>query len=131
MLKYIAQNNEIYLKKRNGALKSFKKVLEEVLGNNFIKFKNKYFYIIKNGKRIGCKSLRNMSECDEIWISTLSPQKVKEKSLIYEVAGIHYEDEDMIREKEEAAKELEEITSLIYKNKNYRKLVREALVSVK
>ncbi len=120
----VCQGNKVYLRTINGCLKKFENVLRNVLEENKIEFIDKYLMLEGND----IKAARNVG--DYIIISTLWPKEEIEKSIIHEVIGIHYEDVGII-ENEEPEEDLEKITNMIWRNKEYRKLIQELIKNKK
>lgn len=67
---------------------------------------------------------------DEIWIYAKLPQKEIEKTLIFEIVGIHYEyDKAMKGEKGDSL--LEEISQKIWQNKDCRQMIKTELLNLR
>jgi hypothetical protein len=118
-----AERGRIYLKTKNGFWKRFDKIVKEILEENYIKLKRRKFRV--NGQ--SAWGGRRMGNGDEIWIYTKLPRKEIEKTLIYEIAGIHYEDSEVKIRIGQTRNPLEEIAEVIWQNKDCRKLIRSEL----
>ena len=64
---------------------------------------------------------------DEIWIYAKLPPEEIERTLIYEVLGIYYEDEGVMENEDDNSHLLEEIVQVIWQNKNCQEMVKVEL----
>lgn len=120
------EKGKVYLKTTNGLWKKFDNILKNIQSEKVIKLKKKRFRV--NGKLAW--GGRNMGkDGGEIWIyAKLSTEEI-EKTLIYEIAGLHYEDAGIIKIRENG-KFLEEIAQKIWQDENCRLMVKDVLINL-
>lgn len=114
----------VYLRVANGAWKNFGSILEDVLDEDTVKLKKRRFRVsgqyVLGGRLMG-------KNCDQVWIyDKLTPEE-KEKTLIYEIIGLHYENERIIESAKDNSGLLEEAAQKIWQNKNCREMIKEVL----
>lgn len=121
------ENGNVYLRNGNNTWKRFDRILGDFLDNNNVKLKKKKF-------RIGGKSAwggRHMGKLgDEIWLYIkMLPEEI-ERTFVYEVAGVHFEEKSAMKCDDDNCEILEVIAREIWKNKNCRTIIKDALIEL-
>ncbi len=118
------KNGRVYLKSKNNTWKRFDNVLEEVLEEYTIRLKKRRFRV--NGRcALGG---RNMGKNDDqIWLYAKLTTREIERTLIYEIVGIFYEDKGTIDVEKDNSDLLEEIAQRIWEDRSCHSMIRNVL----
>lgn len=112
----------VYLRTINGVWKKFDNVVNDVLIRNVIKLKKRRFRVNDRwawgGRLMG-------KDGDEIWIYERLSQDERGKILIYEIAGIHFEEQEMM--KASSSNLLEKIAEIIWQDGRYQTIINSLI----